>query len=123
VGVDRERGKLLDFVVGGRSQETGRRRYEGLRRHKVERFYTDFWQAYQAILAPCSHKALKAETHGMERVHSLMRHYLARVRRRSRCFRRSVEMMVYSLQLLFFSGDRWRLMGIYNRLAVSFALG
>jgi IS1 family transposase len=39
VGVDRERGEVLDFVVGERSQETGRRRYERLRRYKVEWFY------------------------------------------------------------------------------------
>jgi hypothetical protein len=56
------------------------------------------------------YEALKAETHGVERVHSLMCPYLARFCGRSRCFNRSVEMMVYSLQLRFFlkvNGDSW----------------
>jgi IS1 family transposase len=69
-----------------------------------------YWGAYQAILPPYSHKALKAETHGVERVHSLMRPYLAWLCRRSWFFSRSVEMMVYSLQLRFFlkvSGGSW----------------
>jgi Transposase and inactivated derivatives, IS1 family len=102
VGVDRERGKGVDFVVGERSRETGRGLYERLRRYEVEQFYTDFWEAYQAILLPCLHKALKAKTHGMERGYSLMRHDLARFCRRRRRFSRSVEMMAYPLQLLFF---------------------
>jgi hypothetical protein len=39
-------------------------------------------------------RPLKAERHGVERVHSVMRPYLAWLFRRSRCFSRSVEMMV-----------------------------
>ncbi len=55
-------------------------------------------------------RLLKAEAHGLERGHSLMRHDLARFCRRSRCFSRSVEMMVYFLELLFFlrlNGGSW----------------
>ena len=55
-------------------------------------------------------RPLKAERHGVERVHSLMRHDLARFCRRSRYFSRSVEMMVYLLQLRFFlkvNGGSW----------------
>ena len=47
-------------------------------------------------------RPLKAEAHEAERVHSLMRPYLARFCRRRRCFSRSVEMMVYFLELRFF---------------------
>ena len=53
---------------------------------------------------------LKAERHGVERVHSVMRHDLARFCRRSRCFSRSVEMVGYFLELLFFlrlNGGSW----------------
>ena len=55
-------------------------------------------------------RPLKAERHGVERVHSLMRPYLAWLCRRRRCFSRSVERMVYSLQLRFFlkvNGGSW----------------
>ena len=91
-------------MVGDRSQETGRGRYERLRQYEVEQFYTAFWKAYQAILLPCLHKALKTGTHGVEREHNLMRHDLARFCRRSGCFSRSVERMVYSLKI---NGVSW----------------
>jgi insertion element IS1 protein InsB len=100
--VDRERGKVLDFVVGDRSERTGRKLYERLKRYRVKRFYTDHWGSYRAMWPARLHKASKAETHGVERVNSLIRHYLARFRRRSWCFSRSLGMMVCSLELLFF---------------------
>jgi insertion element IS1 protein InsB len=110
VGVDRERGKVLDFVVGDRSERTGRRLYERLKGYQVKRFCTDYWGSYKAILSSYLHKASKAETHGLERVNSLIRHYLARFRRQSWCFSGSLEMMVYSLEILFFlkiNGGPW----------------
>ncbi len=44
VGVDRARGKALDFVVGDWSERTGRRLYERLKGYQVKRFYTDYWR-------------------------------------------------------------------------------
>jgi insertion element IS1 protein InsB len=74
VGVDRERGKVLDFVVGDRSERTGRKLYERLKRYRVKRFYTDHWGSYRAMWPARLHKASKAETHSVERVNSLIRH-------------------------------------------------
>ena len=110
VGVDRERGKVLDFVVGDRRERTGRRLYERLKGYQVKQFDTDYWRSYKAILPSYLHKASKAETDGVEGVNRLIRPYLARFRRRSRCFSRSLEMMVCSLELLFFlkvNGGSW----------------
>ena len=74
MGVDRERGKgwILCWESAAKRQESDG---GGMR---LERFYTDFWQAYRAILPRCSHKDSKAERHGVERGNSLMRPYLAR---------------------------------------------
>ncbi len=79
------------------------------------------WQAYQAILPTCSHKALKAGMHGVERVHSLMRPYLARFCRRSWCFSRSVEGMVYSLKIA--GGSRESILSKQSRKSNSFNFG
>ncbi len=102
VGVDRRGRKVLDFVVGGRGESMGRRLYERLRRYRPSIYYTDPWRAYPAVLPASRHRASKGETYTVESVNSLIRHYLARFHRRTRCFSRSVEMMVYSLELLFF---------------------
>jgi insertion element IS1 protein InsB len=118
VGVDREQGKVLDFVVGDCSERTGSKLYERLERYRVKRFYTDHWGSYRAMRRTHLYKASKAETHGVERVNTLTRHYLARFRRRSRYFSRSLEMMVYSLEFLFFlsiNGAR----GSHSKLVVS----
>ena len=66
-------------------------------------YYADRWQAYSAVLLASRHRACQSETYTGESVNSLIRHYLARFHRRTRCFSRSVEMVVYSLELLFFS--------------------
>ena len=102
VGVDRRGRKVLDFVVGGRGKRTGRRLYGRLRRYRPDVYYTDHWRAYPAVLPASRDRASKGETYTVERVNSLIRHYLARFRRRIRCFSRSVEMRAYSLELLFF---------------------
>jgi len=72
----------------------------------VERFY----KLIRLFCLVIRIRLLKAERHGVERVHNVMRHDLARLCRRSRCFSRSVEMMVYFLQLCFFlkvNGGLW----------------
>jgi len=72
----------------------------------VERFY----KLIRLFCLVIRIRPLKAEVHEVERVHSLIRPYLARFCRRSRCFSRSVEMMVYFLELLFFlrlNGGSW----------------
>jgi len=56
----------------------------------VERFY----KLIRLFCLVIRIRPLKAERHGVERVHSLMRHDLARFCRRSWRFSRSVEMMV-----------------------------
>jgi len=93
---------VLDFVVGGRGKRTGRRLYGRLRRYRPDIYYTDHWRAYPAVLPASRHRTFKGETYTVESVNSLIRHYLARFRRRIRCFSLSVEMVVYSLELLFF---------------------
>ncbi len=93
---------MLDFVVGGRGERTGRRLYGRLRRYRPGIYYTDHWRAYPVVLPASRHQASKGETYTVESVNSLIRYYLARFHRRIRCFSRSVEMVVYSLELLFF---------------------
>ena len=65
-------------------------------RYRLGIYYIEQWRAYPAVLPISRHQASKRETYTMESVNSLIRHYL------TRCFSRSVEMVVYSLELLFF---------------------
>ena len=61
---------------------------------------TDYWQPYQLFLPPESHTQSKAETFTVEGYNSLFRHFLARLRRKSKCYSKSMKMLLYSVILL-----------------------
>ena len=117
VGVDKRGRAVPDFVVGGRGESTGRKLYERLKEHKPSIYYTDDWRAYTAVWPASRQGASKGEMYTGESVNSLIRQYLARFHRRTRCFSRLVEMMVYSLELFFFlkvNGSRSKLLSILS---------
>jgi insertion element IS1 protein InsB len=59
---------------------------------------TDHWKAYAEFLPEEMHT--KAETYTVEGYNSVLRHFLARLRRRSKCYTKSLEMLKYSVLLL-----------------------
>jgi insertion element IS1 protein InsB len=61
---------------------------------------TDHWRAYAEFLPETIHTRSKAETYTVEGYNSIFRHFLARVRRRSKCYTKSIEMLKYSVLLL-----------------------
>jgi len=46
------------------------------------------------------HIQSKAETYTVEGYNSILRHYLARLKRKTKCYSKSVRMLEYSLKLL-----------------------
>ena len=46
------------------------------------------------------HIQSKAETYTIEGYNSLLRHYLARMRRKSKCYSKCIKMLEYSIRLL-----------------------
>ncbi len=61
---------------------------------------TDYWRAYAEFLPPKIHTRSKAETYTVEGYNSIFRHFLARLRRKSKCYTKSLEMLKYSVLLL-----------------------
>ena len=61
---------------------------------------TDHWRAYAEFLPKEIHTQSKAETYTVEGYNSIFRHFLARLRRKSKCYTRSIEMLKYSIILL-----------------------
>ena len=89
-------------MLGTRGTETGKRLYEELSKHNPEALYlTDYWQAYREFIPESQHYQSKAQTYTVEGYNSIMRHFLARLRRKSKCYSKSVTMLKYSLLLLF----------------------
>lgn len=66
----------------------------------MEVITSDYWKAYETIVPKTKHIQSKAETFAVEGYNSLFRHYLARMRRKSKCYSKSKRMLELSMLLL-----------------------
>ena len=66
----------------------------------MEIITSDYWKAYEVIVPKVKHIQSKAETYTVEGYNSLFRHYLARMRRKSKCYSKSKQMLELSMLLL-----------------------
>ncbi|KAA6320312.1 hypothetical protein EZS27_029896, partial [termite gut metagenome] len=65
-------------------------------------FYgSDYWKSYEAFIPPEKHLQTKAETFTVEGYNSRIRHYLARFKRKGKCYSKAQHMIEKSLKLLF----------------------
>jgi IS1 family transposase len=100
IAVDRTGKRFINVVIGDRSTDTGQCLWEGVAHHDIGHVMTDYWQPYQLFLPPEIHTQSKAETFTVEGYNSLFRHFLARLRRKSKCYSKSMKMLLYSVTLL-----------------------
>jgi len=61
---------------------------------------SDYWKPYEHIVPVEKHIQSKAETFTVEGYNSLFRHFLARMRRKSKCYSKKIEMLKISILLL-----------------------
>ena len=61
---------------------------------------TDYWKAYRDFLPSEIHKQSKKETYTVEGYNSRYRHFLARLRRKTKCYTKAIHMLYYSVVLL-----------------------
>jgi insertion element IS1 protein InsB len=61
---------------------------------------SDYWKPYESIIPRKKHLQTKAETFTVEGYNSLFRHFLARMRRKSKCYSKKMEMLKISILLL-----------------------
>lgn len=61
---------------------------------------TDYWKPYSEFIPKDKHIKSKSETFTVEGYNSLFRHYLARLRRKTKCYSKSIKMLEISIKLL-----------------------
>ena len=61
---------------------------------------TDYWKAYEDFVPRGQHVQAKRETFTIEGYNSLFRHFLARLRRKTKCYSKAKYMLLYSVKLL-----------------------
>jgi insertion element IS1 protein InsB len=66
----------------------------------MEYMASDYWKAYESIILKEKYIQTKAETFTVEEYNSLFRHFLTRMRRKSKCYSKKMEMLKISVLLL-----------------------
>jgi insertion element IS1 protein InsB len=100
IAVDRHGKRFINFVIGNKSKETAERFWETIKQHEMKYIASDYWKAYESIIPGEKHIQTKAETFTVEGYNSLFRHFLARMRRKAKCYSKKMEMLKYSILLL-----------------------
>ena len=62
--------------------------------------YADYWKAYNKFVPEKQLVQTKAETYTVEGYNSLFRHFLARLRRKTKCYTKAAYMLILSVKLL-----------------------
>lgn len=60
---------------------------------------TDYWRAYAKFIPKHQHTQSKAETYTAEGYNALLRHFLARLKRKTKCYSKSITMLYLSINL------------------------
>ena len=74
--------------------------WKSLENKEIGKIATDYWRPYEGFLPRKKHIQSKAETFTVEGYNSLFRHFLARMRRKSKCYSKCEKMLQYSMRLL-----------------------
>lgn len=87
-------------MLGTRGTETGNLLWEKINKNcENSVIHTDYWKSYSEFLPEVRHIKSKAGTFTVEGYNSRLRHFLARLRRKAKCYSKSIEMLKYSLIL------------------------
>ena len=97
--VDRATKKVCGWALGDRSAQTAQRLDAQLPHAPHLTFCTDFWHPYAALFAEHRHLQGKAHTFTIESCNNRIRVYLARLRRKTHCYSKSLKNLAASILL------------------------
>ena len=89
--------------MGSRGKKAFRALIRQIKKYSTEFYGTDHWKMYKE-LPQTKHLVGKKHTTQIESLNANVRHYLARFRRKTRCYSKMPYMVELSLFLLFFKG-------------------
>ncbi|WP_264845322.1 IS1 family transposase [Capnocytophaga catalasegens] len=101
IAVDRFGKRIIDFVCRKRNTLTFSKLYNRLKNKDINLFCSDYWKSYKELNPSKNLCQSKSETYTIEGFNSLIRHYLVRFKRKTKCYSKSQKMIEYSLKLLF----------------------
>jgi insertion element IS1 protein InsB len=102
IAVDRLGKRFVGFVSGDRSTQTGLKLWEEIKDIPVSFYCSDYWESYQAFIPKEKHLQTKAETFTVEGYNSRIRHYLARFKRKGKCYSKAQHMIDNQIDKIFY---------------------
>ena len=93
-------GKVLGFACGRRTIKTGKVLWQQIKRLSTMGYGTDMLKPYETFIPQTKYQAGKTFTTQIESLNCRLRHYLARLHRKTLCYRNSKTKLVVSLKLL-----------------------
>ena len=100
MAVDRTGRRFIECTFGSRDTATGSVLWEKIEDKTIGDVMTDYWKPYEHFVPPEIHTQSKAEPFTVEGDNSRFRHFLARLRRKSKCYSKSLDMLRYSVVML-----------------------
>ena len=88
------------WVLGDRSSQTFEPLWKIIRGWKSFGYVTDGWLVYPCFINSCDHLILKTYMTRIEGENTRLRHYLARLKRKTLCYSKCAQMLRASIKLL-----------------------
>ena len=99
--MDRNGKRFINCVLGSRGLKTGELLWDEMKDKEIGQVMTDHWKAYEKFVPNSKRIQSKAETFTVEGYNnSLFRHFLARMRRKSKCYTKKLEMLKQAVIML-----------------------
>lgn len=86
IAIDQHTKHILGFVCGKRDSKTFKRLYNHLSTDNITLLCTDYWKAYADVIPTYKHLQSKKQTFTIESYNDRIHHYLARFKRRTKCY-------------------------------------
>ena len=91
---------ILAWVLGARSAQTFEPLWKIIRGWKSFWYVTDGWLVYPCFINSCDHLVWKTYMTRIEAENTRLRHYLARLKRKTLCYSKCEQMLRASIKLL-----------------------
>ena len=98
--VDHFKPGILAWVLGDHSADTFRPLWTIVGAWQCYFYVTDGWRVYPSFIAPEDHLVSKTYMTRVEGENTRLRHYLARLHRKTLCYSKSEAMLKHSIRLL-----------------------
>ena len=93
---------ILLWTIGDRSHQTFERIWQIIKFWRSFWYVTDGWKVYPMYIQPEDHLVSKTYMTRVEGENTRLRHYLARLHRKTLCYSKSLDLLKYSIRLLLF---------------------